>query len=75
MTLLLLLFINNISIKNYSKKFNIVNKNNFNIKIINKYLILYISIYNCDGTCFASLIKRDAKLAPRVRVFICAFDT
>ena len=29
----------------------------------------------CDGTCFASLIKRDAKLALRVRVFICAFDT
>ena len=30
---------------------------------------------NCDGTCFASLIKRNAKLAPRVRVFIWAFDT
>jgi len=44
--LLLLLFINNIFIKNYNKKFNITNKNNFNIEIINKYLILYIDIYN-----------------------------
>ena len=32
--------------KNYSKKFNIANKNNLNIKIINKYLILYMSVYN-----------------------------
>jgi len=45
-TLLLLLFINNILIKNYNKKFNIANKNNFNIKIINEYLILHISAYN-----------------------------
>jgi len=46
MVLLLLLFINNIFIKNYNKKFNIINKNNFNIKIINKYLISRISAYN-----------------------------
>jgi len=32
--------------KNYSKKFNIINKDNFNIKIINKYLILYINVYD-----------------------------
>ena len=32
--------------KNYSKKFNIINKDNFNIKIINKYLILHINVYN-----------------------------
>jgi len=32
--------------KNYNKKFNITNKNNFNIKIINKYLILRINVYN-----------------------------
>jgi len=32
--------------KNYGKKFNITNKNNFNIEIINGYLILCISAYN-----------------------------
>jgi len=32
--------------KNYSKKFNIVNKNNFNIEIINEYLISHINAYN-----------------------------
>ena len=32
--------------KNYNEKFNIINKNNFNIKIVNKYLILCISVYN-----------------------------
>jgi len=46
MVLLLLLFINSIFMKNYDKKFNIVNKDNFNIEIINEYLILRISIYN-----------------------------
>jgi len=32
--------------KNYNEKFNIINKNNFNIKIINEYLILHINIYD-----------------------------
>ena len=32
--------------KNYNKKFNIANKDNLNIKIINKYLILRINAYN-----------------------------
>ena len=49
-----------------------------NIYSINKgYIVIIYSRGGggCDGTCFVSLIKRDSKLAPRVCVFICAFDT